>query len=699
MAETKKMSEREFIAVLQSEERGAVGYRSTEIAEEQEKALSYYNGEPFGNEQEGRSQVVSRDVSTTIDGIMPDLIKVFVSGDKVVEFQPENPEDEAFSEQATDYANYIFFRDNDGYTITHDWAKDGLLHKIGIVKCYWDDSEHKVRETYEGLSEDQIVALAQESEIIEATPDEDGTISVTVIRKEPRGRVIIENVPPEEFLLAPRTRILAEAYYCAHKVRKTVSELIADGYAREKVEGLADHDDGDTYDTREQERYKDENYINKEEDTLDPMMRQIWVLEEYIHADYDGDGLAEMRKVTRVNKTILENVEVDEHPFAEFCPNRMPHKVIGRSEADSTMDIQKIKSTLLRQSLDNLYISNNPRTEVPDQYVNENTYDDLLTVRPGGLVRTKGTGGLTPLTVPFTAASSFDMLSYWDAEREQRTGVTKYNQGLDPDSLNDGWQKTELLQNKGMGKIELKARNLANGFGILFEKVLHLIVKYQDKERIIQLRGEWVPMSPSTWNADMKTTVRVGLGTGDRSERVKARMMLLDIQQQGMQMGFVSPEHLYNNVSGLVKDVELGDPSKYFINPENAEGEPQEEKPDPEMMAKQAEMQMKQQETQAEFQMKQQEMQITAEMKQAEMQSKIQMEQEKLSMQNQQKIEQIKVESQLKLEQMNIEAQLKREQMAAEAQLKREQMEMEASLKVRGQDIEISDVRPGGEVG
>lgn len=691
------MDERKFISVLQAEERAAVGYRSTEIAEEQEKALRYYNGEPFGNEEEGRSQVVSRDVASTIDGEMPDLLRVFVSGDSVVEFEPETPEDEDFAKQATDYANYIFFRDNDGYTITHDWAKDGLLHKIGIVKCYWDDSEKKSRETYEGLDEDSIVALAQEAEIIEATPSEDGTLSVTVMRKQPRGRVVIENVPPEEFLLGPRTRILNDADYCAHKVRKTLSDLIAMGFDKDKVMGLSSHEDGDTYDTREEERYKDENYINKEEDSLDPMMREVWMLEEYIRVDYDGDGLTEYRKVSRVNRVIFENIEVDEHPFADFGPNRMPHKVIGKSEADATMDIQKIKSTLLRQSLDNLYMSNNPRIEVPENYTGENTYDDLLTVRPAGIVRTKAEGGLKPLAVPFTAGSSFEMLEYWDGEREQRTGITRYNQGLDADSLNKTATGIDLIQQKGMGKLELKARNLANAFGNLFEKILHLIVKYQDRERVIRLRGEWVSMEPSIWNANMKVMVQVGLGTGDKSERVKARSYLLDIQQQAMQMGLAEPEHLYNNVAGLVKDMDLGEAATYFLSPK--EGDQQARPPDPEVMAKQAEMQMKQQEAEAQFQMKQQEMQANLEMKQAEMQAKMQMEQQKLEMQNQQKIEQINIESQLKLEQMNIEAQLKREQMAAEAQLKREQMEMEAAVKARGQDIQISDVQPGGEVG
>lgn len=692
-----------LVLLLQEEERQAVGYRTSEISEAQELALEYYNGELLGNEEEGKSQVISKDVASTIDGIMPDLIKVFLSGDRVVEFEPEKPEDEPFADQATDYANYIFYNDNDGYTITHDWAKDGLINRVGIVKVFWDDSTEKVRETYTGLNPEAVVALAQKAEILNATENEDGTIDVTIMREKPKGRVIIENVPPEEFLLASRTRSLREADYTAHKVRKTVGELINMGFDEDTVKNLSTHQDEDLIDTREQERYKDENYLVGEEDSMDPMMREIWVIQEWIRTDWDEDGTAELRQVTRVNKTILENIEVDEHPFCDFTPNKMPHKVIGRSMADSTMDIQKIKTTLLRQSLDNIYISNSPRIILPEGSIGDDTYDDILTPRPGSPIRVKRPEGVMPLTIPFTAKESFGMLDYWDNEREQRTGVTRYNQGLDADTLNQTATGVKLIQQKGMGKIELIARNLGNGFGMLFEKIIKLTIKHQEEERVIQLRGKWVPMEPNQWNANMKVRVRVGLGSGDKSETIQGRTFLMQLQQNALGMGLVTPQHIYNNVSKMVKDMDLGEPDDYWPNPETSP--PIQQKQDPAMQKLQMDAQAKQQE----MQLKQQAAMAAIDLKTREAEAKIDLEHKKM----QQQAAKVQMDMQLQREKAALEEQLARDKAIAEVRLSRETTALNAQLRreemaIKAQSgnyktavdaqTKLSSNRPGGSL-
>lgn len=647
------MDELEFIAILQQKENGAVGFFNSEVAADQERALRYYHGEPFGNEEEGHSTVISRDVASTIDGIMPELIRVFVSGDHVVEFAPTKPGDETYAEQATDYINHIFFKDNDGFTITHDWAKDGLLNKIGVVKVYWEEVLDQRRETYEGLTEEALIMLAQEAEIIEATLDDDtGLSDVTVIRSEDKGRVRIENIPPEEFLVEPGTRCLEEADYVAHKSLKTVSDLIEMGFEREMVENLPSSDgDESLYDARSMLRYQDEEIIGRS-DHNDPSMRKVWVLEEYIRCDYDNDGVAELRKITRVNDEIFENIPVNEHPFVEFTPIKLPHKIFGKSIADDTTDIQLIKSTLLRQCMDNLYMTNNPRIEVPDAIVGEDTFDDILTVRPGAPIRTKGTGGLNAMALPFTAGQSFQMLEYWDGEREQRTGVTRYNQGLDANSLNKTAAGIAMIQNKGLGKMELIARNLANSFGHLFRKILRLVIRYQDQERIIRLRGEWVQMAPDAWNADMNVREQVGLGTGNREARQQARMGLLGLQREAAQFGLSTPEQIYNNVSRMVREMELGDAGQYFIDPKMMP--PIEQNPSQKFNPKE----------------------------QAELDFKAQKLQQDLI---------------LAREKLEMEATLKREQMQAEFALKREEIELELALKMNGTDASIANIKIGGD--
>ena len=614
------MDELEFIALLQAEENGAVGYFNGSIAKGQEKAMNYYHGEPFGNEEEGFSSVVSHDVASTVDGIIPDLIKVFVSGDNVVEFAPTKEGDEAFAEQATDYINHIFFKDNDGFSITHDWTKDGLLQKIGIVKAFWEDREIQVKGVYENLSNDQITSMVEEddAEIIEATYNEETELTdITVLETKKDGRVCIEVIPPEEFLIAPATRTLESADYIAHRCERTLSELIEMGFDREMVEGLASDEETTAHDARAVQRTEDEDAVQAATN-IDRSMQKVWLLEEYVRCDYDGDGYAEFRKVSRVDDTIFENMDIGEHPFVDFTPIKMPHKIFGKSIADDTIDIQLVKSTLLRQALDNLYLTNNPRTEVPEDIVTEDTFDDLLTPTPGGVIRTKGRGGLNPFGVPFTAGHSFDMLEYWDSEKEQRTGNTRYNQGLDADTLNKTATGIAMIQNKGMGKIELIARNLANSFGKLFQKILRLVIRYQDGARLIRLRGQWVPMQPDAWNANMDVREQVGLGTGDKTQRIQARMHLLELQKQALEMGLTTPEMLYNNVSRMVRDMELGDAGQYFLDPKTVQNETEneEERTEPMSAKDKADIQVKMQEIQMKHKREVQKMYLDAQLTQ-----------------------------------------------------------------------------------
>lgn len=684
-----KMTKEELSYLLEQQARLAVGYYDSELANEQLQAQRYYKGEPFGNEQEGRSRVVSRDVATTVDSVMPDLIKLFLAGDDVVEFEALEEGQEESARNATDLVNHIFYKDNDGYTTIHDWAKDGLLNKIGIVQVYWDVTSKIEERVFEGQPEEQLMMMQQDGWDLEEATQQDGmdVWDVKVSREKDTSRVRIICVPPEEFFVAPRQQSLEESEYTATKQLKSISDLIAAGYSRKLVEDLGSTgDDTDpAFDERRTERYENENYtFNADETTSsDPQMRKVWVNDEYVRVDFNGDGIAELRHITRVGTTILANDVVEFHPFVDFSPIKISHTIIGKSLADDTMDIQLIKSTLLRQSLDNLYLTNNPRIEVPDAYVGENTFDDLLTVAPGAPIRTKGPGGLNPVVIPFTAASSFNMLEYWDNERQQRTGVTNYNQGLNMDSLNDSGVAIELIQNKGMGKIELIARNLGNSMGILFRKILRLAVEYQEEPRSINVRGKWQEIDVSNLDPDMRVNIQVGLGSGDKAERIKARMGILQHQQQAMSMGLSDLTKIYNNYDGLTRDMDIGDANKYFVEPKEGQGPPP---PPPNPVAMQIEAKTK---------LDQANMQLKAQGQQADNQLKAQSNQIEAAT-DQQKLENDMI---LGREKIEMEAQLKREQMVAEFELKREEMMLEMELKRLGIGGSVGNVELGGDLG
>ena len=685
-------TEEDLAYLLEQQSRLAVGYYDSELANIQLRANQYYKGELFGNEEEGRSKVISNDVAVVVDAIMPDLIKLFLSGDDVVEFEAieEGGEDDA--RKATDLVNHIFYRDNDGYTVVHDWAKDGLLNRIGIVKVFWNKEERTNRRTFENQPQESLVMLAQDGwEVDKATDNEDGTWDVEVYQVEDISKVVIASVPPEEFFVSPRQKNLQDSDYTANKTLTTISDLIDMGFDRKVVEdlGYSGDDTDPSFDERRTERFEDQDYTFDEDETYssDPQMRKVWLNEEYVKVDFNGDGIAELRKVTRVGTTILENIEVDYHPFVDFTPIKLSHTIIGKSVADDAMSIQLIKSTLLRQSMDNLYISNNPRIEVPDAYVNEDTFDDLLTVAPGAPIRTKGTGGLRPITVPFTARESFGMLEYWDNERQQRTGVTDYNQGLNMDTLNDSGVAIELIQNKGMGKIELIARNLGNSMGILFEKVLRIAIEFQDRPRNIKVRGEWKSIDMTNMNPEMKVIVQVGLGSGDKVERIKGRMGLLQLQKESMGQGLSDRSKIYENLDGLSRDMDLGDGSKYFNEP-TPENEPK-PRPDPRVEIEKKKVELKAQSDQANMQLKAKDLEANAALKEQDNQSDAELK----SQQNQ-------VNLQLGREKLEMEAMLKREQMEAEFVLKREEMALEFSLKRElGINASVGDIEMGGDIG
>jgi hypothetical protein len=542
------MNEETLKGILENEIDNAIGYLETETTESRRKAIQYYNGEEYGNEVDGRSRIVTREVAEAVDGAMPALMRVFTASDEVVVFEPQGPEDVELAEQATQMCNWVFMRDNPGISVLHTMIKDALLSKTGTVKVYWKDETEVTTEKYENLSEEELFLLLQDQqyEIVSQDqkqiaetqmPDPITGMPVTMpifaydvkVKKiDKKGRVVIENVPPEEFIVSKKTIELADTPFCAHRRLVTRSELVAMGFDKDEIDQLPTFEDL-TYTPERVARYS--NGEQPDDMSLDPAMQEIEVFESYIRVDYDEDGIAELRRVIYAGSTVLENEEIDYLPFCSICPIPLPHKFFGQSMADRTMDLQLIKSTLTRQILDNLYLTNNARVVAVDGQVN---LDDLLTVTPGGVVRVKNPAAIQQLPVQAVAGQSFPMLQYMDDIQAKRTGVTEASQGLDPNILqNTTATAIAVMQNASAGKLELIARIFAEtGIKDIFKNILHLLCKYQDKPRIIRLRGKFVPMDPREWSTQYDVTVNVGLGTGNRQEQAAMLGMILQKQEQ-----------------------------------------------------------------------------------------------------------------------------------------------------------------------
>jgi len=616
-----KITEEELVSRIKTEITDSLGYGDT-ISRQREQAMEYYYGQPFGNEVEGRSQFVDSTVQDTIEWIKPSLMRVFASGDEMVKFNPHGPEDVAMAIQATDYVNYVFTKDNPGWEILYSWFTDALLSKNGIVKVWWEEYSEEEREEYHNLGEIELQALLMDDdvEVLEHSEYMDEEVvyhDVVIKRKDYDGRIKIENVPPSEFLISREAKTIPEARFVCHRVQKTLSQL-REMYPDEKLEPedlSAGEDDELSLSGENQSRFDfdDSSNFNLGESQTEEALREYWLYESFLKTDYNNDGIAELRKVCTVGNYVLQNSEIDSIPFISITPIKIPHKFFGLSIADLVMDLQLMKSTLTRNLMDNMYNQNFGRYAVMEGMAN---LDDLLTQRPGGIVRVKAPGAVTRLDTPALEPYSFEMLKYIDGVRESRAGVTKYSQGMNENALTSHTTATAVNQvmTAAQSRVELIARNFAEtGVKDLMITIYELLYKNQDKERMVRLRNEWVPVRPDVWKGKYDCTVSVALGSGSKDQQMAHLSQMLSFAGQAMQGGLriVNEQNMYNLGAALVKAMGFQNVNDFLTDPSQIPPKG----PSPEEQMAQTELQIKKGELDikaAEIQIKQQKLQLDA---------------------------------------------------------------------------------------
>jgi hypothetical protein len=613
-------NETELVSRIRQEISDSLGYDG-EISIQREKAIEYYYALPFGNEVDGRSQYVDSTVQDTVEWIKPSLMRVFASGDEMVKFSPHGPEDVQAAKQATDYVNYVFTKDNPGWEILYSWFHDALLQKNGIVKVWWDEYPEKQREEYrrltdmeyELLSADKNVEIIEENEYYEEVTYHD----VVLLRGSYNGKIKIENVPPDEFLISREAKGIQDARFVCHRVKKTVSQL-REMYPDDDfdVDELGAGYNEEVYNAERIARYEFDNSFSWGgglNENGEEALREYWLHESFIRTDYDDDGIAELRKVCTVGDYIFANDEIDKVPLISITPLKIPHKFFGMSVADLVMDLQLIKSTLMRNLMDNAYNQNFGRYAVLEGQAN---LDDLLTQRPGGVVRVKSPNAVMPLATPPLQPESFQMLSYLDDVREARTGVNKNTQGINADALTSHTTATAVnaVMTNAQSRVELIARQFAEtGVKELMYCIYELLLKNQDKERVVMLRNEWIPVRPDMWSDKMDCTVSVALGNGSKDQQMSHLSQMLQFASQAMQGGLpiVTPENMYNLGAALIKAMGYQNVDDYLTKPPP----PQPKQPTPEEQLAQMEMQVKQKELEikaADVQVKMQKIQMDA---------------------------------------------------------------------------------------
>ena len=585
----RKISDDELSAQLDSEIQGATGYANTELSNQREEAMQYYLGEPFGNEIDGRSEIVTTDVRDTVEYIMPSLMRIFTTHNNIAEFEPQGPEDVEMAEQATNYCNYVFNRQNNGFKVLYDAFKDALISKTGIIKHYWEQKEDIHTETYTNLTEIeyQSILANDDYEVIEHTEtvvqkkvvDDFGTlISPEVVEHDVKakcykgyGQVRVVSVPPEEFLVSRRATSLEDADFVCHRVKKSVSDLIKEGYDPNIVYDLPSYAQSEA--ELNEERLARFSY---DDDSVPPSEgkganKKVWIDECYMRIDYDGDGVAELRKITKGGQYILDNEEIDMIPFSAICPMPIPHKFYGMSIADTVKDIQLIKSTIMRNLLDNMYLTNNARYAVLAGQVE---LDDLLTSRPGGIVRMRSPNAVTALPTPQIQPYAFQMVQYLDNIREERSGVSKMSQGLNPDVLTSHVTSGAIsaATESAMQRVELIARIFAEtGIKDLFRNIYSLVQKYEDRKKMFYLNGKFVPIDVSKWKDKLNCTVNVGVGSGNQQSKMTTMSSIMTILgtlvQQGAMGTLVTNQNLYNAISEYIAQAGYKNTDQFISNP------------------------------------------------------------------------------------------------------------------------------------
>lgn len=719
-----KITDEELLKIIDAHRADSLGVEDGELSNERAIALDRYHGRPYGNEMEGRSSIVSKDLSEAVDWAMPAIMRIFTQSGTVADFDPVSQEDEKQCEIETDYVNQVIMKDNPGWIILHDAIKDTLLLKNGYVKHWWETTEKIEEPKYRGLVMQELQMMMQQLQqdgaeveikgqevrqiMTDQGPLEVFDVDLKIKRKE--GKVCIEAVPCEEVRVSRKCRgSLQTSPFVEHVTRKTRSDLIEMGMDRDFVGQLPAYTETSQNSTQafSRDSVSDETGTNYGNSFNDRSMDEIEYCEAYIRVDWDGDGVAELRRVVSVGNQIPDgdewNQPIPEVALTGFVAKRVPHRHVGESIYDDLGDLQEIKTTLQRQLLDNIYLVNNSQTAINERC----NIGDFMTSLPGGLKRIEGMepvgDAFHSIVTPSIVAELLPAIDYIDGVKESRTGITKASSGLDPETLSNV-TKGAFMENmsRASQKIEMITRMIAEtGVKELVLRVHSLLTRYQDKQRIIRMKGQYVPVNPQGWRERTDVTVKVGLGTGNEEDRQRKLMLIAQLQRDMLApLGLIEAPQAFALFSDISKTLGFEAPDKFSMSPENPayQKKMQNQPPDPQIQIEQAKLQAqaqgKQAELQANAQLEQMRLQFQAQTGELQRNQEAQLEQMRQAMQQQTDNNRQEMEArqqQMKLQQEaqvnQLKAQFDDAKHMREMEFQRWKAELDASVRIETANI------------
>jgi hypothetical protein len=613
----------------------------TTLSTDRAYAIDMYSGRNLEPAPEGRSQVVDRSVFETIQWILPSLVDIYANGDDVVEITPVSEEDEAGAKQETQYLNHLILQKNSWFVTFITWAMDAMMTKNGYCLAYSERRRNEEIDRYERQTEQGVLLMQQDKDVqVQVTaqyPDPDYVApppqpavdpmtgqpvigpdgqplmqppppapmlyDVTVTRVQEERKICYKVLPPERCKISYRTpdfSISQECPYFEYYDYKTLSDLRADGFQLpEKIpdDWLIDEEEDLARDNYDEQGWRDDN--NEPDQSMKRYrVRMIWILH-----DENQDGIAERIYAVRIGRQIIHKEQCSRIPVASLVAIPNPHRHIATSIADIVADLQRIKTAILRQGLDNLYLANNPRTFITDKI----NLDDALVSRPGGIVRGE-TGAvfgqdIAPLVTPFVFPQAMEGLEYMDQIRENRTGTNRYFTGIDQNAMNKTATGIQQLSSMAAQRVKLIARIMGCGIADLFSIIHELILKGGHKKEVVKLSNKWVEVDPAQWKKRTDFRIAVGYAAGNKDAMVSRLMLMASMQEKALAGGLpiCTPENAYQTAIELTKASDFATPERFWTDPAKIpqKGPPQ---PDPTVVfAEQMKAQVKDKEIQAEL--------------------------------------------------------------------------------------------------
>lgn len=525
------------------------------------------------DESPNRSSYVSTDVRDSILGMLPSLVRIFGSSENVVSLVPRTEQAIDTAEQGTDYVNFTFWQDNPGFLILYGAFKDAMTVKTGFVKWWTDDTMERQTKTFQNITIEQIQYLLHEGDNVKVVdhgqPNPDGTLSHIVLEFDVvKPMIKVMGVPPEEMRLDRNARTFQTSRIIGHERVVPIDDLVAMGYAREDCLEYLQSTDVHNFTMESQMR-------NPGRATNTRVPDGVNYGEWYIRADKDGDGFSELRYVCTFGEDhrIVHDEPANRIKFALFSCDPISHTIVGDSVADLTIDIQRIKTNMMRGVLDSLAESINPKTVVNELMVN---MDDVMNDDLGAIVRSRGDPSATVAytATPFAGQAAVPILEMLDGVLQRRTGMSDAAKGLDPKALQSSTMiGVDAVISGQQERIELIARVLAEtGFKDLFAGIYNEICENPSEKRTLRIRGKFKEYDTSLFDAASQVEVNATLGKGSDMVRMMALQGIKQDQQQivgtmGMNNPICGITEMLNTVTDMLELSNIKNVSRYFKTP------------------------------------------------------------------------------------------------------------------------------------